>query len=111
MGEDPLCPKIISSCDHDDELQCPKCNVVNSFTKKHIQICKRSRKTSSGWEEKVPSAKCDPLVNAKEAGDRPCSVTVDGFVKLNEDEKANLEIMENSVGANDPVYQKDLLKI
>ena len=96
MGLLPLPSWLPAKPVSEDDLRCPKCDIVyysKGSIKNHIQVCKYVRKVPKS-EGVKPSV-------------RPKREVVNGVVKLNEEEKNSLKILEKSCFANDPAFYED----
>jgi len=101
--------------ENEEDLRCPKCDIVyysKSSIKNHIQVCKYVRKgppptgvpsVNSGSNQ--TSGIQNPQVKVEAAKKR--REVVDGFIKLNDDEKGSLKILEKSCFNNDPEFYED----
>jgi len=102
----------------EDDLRCPKCDIVyysKSSIKNHIQVCKYVRKTPgervNGVITNPPAAANGkvvlPVEKTRPILELPRRVVVDGLIKLNEEEKGSLKILEKSCFTNDPEFYED----
>jgi len=100
--------------ENEEDLRCPKCDIVyysKSSIKNHIQVCKYVRKgpPPTGVPAVNSSNKTSGIQNPQvkvEAAKKRREV-VDGFIKLNDDEKGSLKILEKSCFNNDPEFYED----